>query len=310
MLEHQKELNQIISCVGDLPALPTIVADVLSMTEDPTAAMSQISEHVQRDPAMAAKILKVSNSPYYGMKQYVGTLKLALVILGVREIRNIVLGISVFETLCDGKVDNPFMQDFWEHSSKVGALSKRLGATLALGLKGEDFISGLLHDIGKLGFWRRFGPAYMRLFTLSNGDASLLRELEMHTYGFNHADLAAALAAHWNLPQALADALWHHHATPFRLLANAKDPHLAALVRITNLAAHEDFSDPAGPPPASCTEDEAWDVLRSPLTPTDAATRRNLLAAFVTELDMASKEPVFPTSPIVIPAKAGIQEQG
>ena len=289
MVEHQKELNQIISCVGDLPALPAIVSEVLSITEDPSAAINQISECVQRDPALAAKILKVSNSPYYGMKQYVGTLKLALVILGVREIRNIVLGISVFETLCDGKVDNPFVQDFWEHSSRVGALSKRLGAALALGLKGEDFISGLLHDIGKLGFWRRFGPEYMRLFTAANADTALLRELEVHTYGFNHAELAAALALHWNLPHTLADALRYHHADPSRPLAQAKDPRLAALVRITNLAAHENFSDPAGPPLASCMEEEAWGVLRSPQAPADAATRRDLLAPFVAELEKASE---------------------
>ncbi|MCX5759841.1 MAG: HDOD domain-containing protein, partial [Candidatus Hydrogenedentes bacterium] len=103
---RQERLDRIIESVGELPALPSIVADILDITEDLTIAVSQISERVQRDPGLAAKILSVSNSPYYGMKQYVGTLKLAIVILGVREIRNIVLAISLFETLQDGRMQH------------------------------------------------------------------------------------------------------------------------------------------------------------------------------------------------------------
>ena len=85
--------------VGDLPAMPAVVSEVLRITEDPKVDMQVVGRVIESDPAMAGKILKVSNSSYYGMKQFVGTLKMALVILGVREVRNIVLGISVFEAI-------------------------------------------------------------------------------------------------------------------------------------------------------------------------------------------------------------------
>jgi HD-like signal output (HDOD) protein len=283
--ELQRTLDQVISRIGDLPALPRIVSDVLNITENPAVAMSQISDRIQRDPALTAKILKVSNSSYYGMKQYVGTLKLALVILGVREIRNIVLGISIFESLSNEKVDALVARIFWDHSVRVGGFSKKLGGALALGLQGEDFISGLLHDMGKLLLLRQSESLYTRIFKASGGYSEPLCSLEMNTFGFDHADAGAALAACWNLPQALADAIWCHHGSADRVIHNAKDPKLAALVRIANRAAREDFTEVHAPPGLSCTDEEAWTELHTAWAPSEPSARRELLAAFVGEFD-------------------------
>ena len=85
--------------MGDLPALSTVVTEVLRMTEDPNTSTGDVCEVVQSDPGLTAKVLRVSNSSYYGMRQYVGTLKLALVILGVREVRNIVEGCDLHGTI-------------------------------------------------------------------------------------------------------------------------------------------------------------------------------------------------------------------
>jgi len=98
-MNTDKNIEKIVAQVGDLPAVPKVVGDVLSMTEDPSVPMARVGEVIQRDPALTAKILRIGNSPYYGMRQYVATLKLALVILGAREVRNIVVGIAVLDTL-------------------------------------------------------------------------------------------------------------------------------------------------------------------------------------------------------------------
>jgi len=290
--ERLSRLDRVISSIGDLLALPSVVSEALSITEDPSSAMSQISETIQRDPALSAKILKLSNSPYYGMKQYVGTLKLALVILGVREIRNIVLGISVFEALSDDYVDAMLARNFWDHSVRVGGISKKLGAALTLGLRGEDFISGLLHDMGKIALLRQLGPDYIYILKSSGGISEPLCVMERETFGFDHADAAAALASHWNLPKTLGDALWCHHPGPERPLSAAKDSKLAALVRISNLASWEDFSDPGAQPGPSCVEEEAWGLLRSARVPDDPQGRRELLACFVSAFnESAEPEP-------------------
>lgn len=282
---RQEAVEAVIACVGELPALPSVVSEVLAITDDPAAAVSQISEHVQRDPALTAKILKVSNSPYYGMKQHVGSLKLALVILGVREVRNIVLGISVLEHLQDeGMQESVVARDFWTHSVTVAALTKRLGTAFALGLQGEDFTSGLLHDMGKMVLYRQLGPAYEQIYLDAGGSDARLCELENSTFGFDHADTAAALATHWNLPDSLVDSLWCHHPAPHRPLLDARNPRLAASVCIANLASHDDFLKPAEQCP-SCIDEGVWAVLATSKTPGGVAQRKELLSGFCRELE-------------------------
>lgn len=271
--------------VGDLPALPLIVTEVMQITDDPSATLTQISECIQQDPALTAKILKVSNSPFYGMRQHVGTLKLALVILGVREVRNIVLGVSVFDMLRDGTIEPRFMQDFWKHSVLVAGMSKRMNIHLALGLQGEDFIAGLLHDMGKMVLLRYLGPQYKSICAEADREPRLLPKMEAETLGFDHADAAAAVAGHWNLPQTLNDAIWLHHEAPGRVLPQAKDPQLAALVRIANYAAHDDLAREDAEVLSSCSDEEAWVTLANTAKyPASAAQRRELLAGFVNEL--------------------------
>ncbi|HOT49847.1 MAG TPA: HDOD domain-containing protein [Candidatus Hydrogenedentes bacterium] len=284
MPARQERLEAIIESVGELPALPGIVADVLAITEDPAVAVSRISECVQRDPGLAAKILKVANSPHYGMKQYVSTLKLAIVILGIREVRNIVLGISLFETLQDGRVERTLAREIWAHSLQVAAWCRMIGASLNLGLQGEDFIGGLLHDIGKIVLLRQIGGDYFDLIKRSGGHGEVFCQMETNIFGFDHAGAAEALATHWNLPQSLSDALWMHHAAPERRLDEAAHPSLAALVRVANVAACEDFSETVLEPPPSCMLEEAWSALDSPKAPKDPVGRYVLLSGFAAEI--------------------------
>ena len=293
MDSRERALETVLASVCDLPALPSVVAEVMQIMNDPGATMPQICESIQRDPALAAKILKVSNSPYYGMRQHIATLKLALVVLGVHQVRNIVLGVTVFENLRDQSAGQTWLRALWRHSVLVGALSKKLGAALALGLQGEDFVVGLLHDIGKVILYNGLGTAYDSIIEASgSGHSDELCALERESLGFDHADAVAALATHWGLPVSLGDALWRHHATPWRhhamadqrRLSAAEDPRLAGVVRIANLAAHDDFSSGDGAGCASCLEQEAWGAVASPKAPEDAAARFELLSTFCEEL--------------------------
>jgi putative nucleotidyltransferase with HDIG domain len=283
-------IDRIIERIGDLPAMPGIVSEVLSLIDDPHTEMSEISAVIQRDPPLTAKILRISNSPYYGMKQYVGTLKLALVILGAREIRNIVLGISVMDTLADEKTDTRIVSDVWGHSFLVGALAKRLGENMRLRLQSEAFIGGLLHDIGKLALARQLGEEYKRIYR--KGMAAALCDMEREVLGFTHADATAVLAQRWNFPETLADALRLHHEDAAHPLHTAKDPHLAAIVRIANLASRDDFKTPSAEDLRCVNADEAWQVLNDAPTVLAPETRVVLLREMVDELQ-ESAPPAF-----------------
>ena len=278
--------------VGDLPAMPAVVSEVLRITEDPKVDMQNVGRVIESDPAMAGKILKVSNSSYYGMKQFVGTLKMALVILGVREVRNIVLGISVFEAFKDGRTDVKLTQQVWDDSLKLAGLCKKLAAGMILGLQGEEFICGLLANIGQIVMLKEFGKEYSDVLLDLGSDTTALCNAETELFDFTHAEAASALAARWNLPQVMIDALWCQYPNDTRAVNACAEPKLTAALRIARAAQNDNFDDPNATPKA-LRDEEAWAVLtthaRNPVAP---ELRRATLLGFLQEIASAPPVPL------------------
>lgn len=277
-------IRKVVARVGDIPAMSEVVLEVMELTEDPNVAISEVSCVIERDPALTIKLLKVSNSSFYGMRQVVGTLKLALVILGVREVRNIVLGISVLDAFTAGA--DPIMKQggLWQHSVTVAGITKRLGNYLELSFQGEDFIAGLLHDIGKLVLWKQLGEDYKDIYKAAAVKNINLYELEFENFGFDHADAAGALGELWDLPPSLCGALWCHHPREDRPIAEARDPKLAALVRIANQAVHDDLAADEPGVCVSCQDEEAWAILATVAGVLSPDARLELLLEFSREL--------------------------
>lgn len=284
-MPQAEAIDRVLETIGELPAMPGTVAEILEVTSNPDVEMSDVCRVVEQDPAMAAKILKVSNSSYYGMKQFVGTIKLALVILGVREVRNIVLGVSVFDTMKDENVPVKVVQELWNNSLVIAALSKKMTGELKLGMQGEEFIGGLLADIGKMIMFRELKAPYADVYRKCSENPRELLDREFESFGYTHADAATALAIKWSLPQKLGDALWTQYPHPERPLAEASDDKLAAVIRVARCAASEDFSSEA---PLYCTTDgEAWSVLDMAKNPIPTDKRRETLAGYLAEIKNA-----------------------
>lgn len=284
-MPQAEAIERVLDTIGELPAMPGTVADVLEATSNPDVEMSDVSKLIEQDPAMAAKILKISNSSYYGMKQFVGTIKLALVILGVREVRNIVLGISVFDAVKADGVPANAVQDVWNDSLTIAALAKKLTGHLNLGLQGEEFITGLLADIGKMIMFREYKKEYADLYHKFRREPFLLLDAEMMNFGYTHADASTALATKWSLPPKLGDSLWTQYPNVERPLAEASDDKLAAVIRIARLMSAEDFASAA---PLVCTTDpEAWLVFDMAKHPIPADKRREVLGDLLAEVKNA-----------------------
>ncbi len=289
-MEEALIADRVNGFVGDLPALPSVVAEVLRMTEDPGTSTAEVSEIIQSDPAMTAKVLRVSNSSYYGMKQYVGTLKLALVILGVREVRNIVLGISVFETVSDRSTDMKVAQDIWHGSLRTAGICKKMSEAMKLGLQGEEFIAGLLADIGIMGLLRSEDSTYRALYDSLGEDRLALRKAEQLHFGFTHAAVSKAMAERWNLPQTLSDALGMQYAGGKFTLTNAKDPKLAALVRVARTIDHNQEGD--AQLTRALEETEAWTILAESKHPIPECERSPLIMEYIEELNAVAAIPL------------------
>lgn len=284
-MSTDEHLQKVVARMGDLPAMPGIVVRVMEATMDPNVSVSEVCALIEHDPSMTAKLLKVSNSSYFGMRQVVGSLKLALVILGVREVRNIVLGISVFEALRTRETEFLLSnQGLWSHSVLVGGVAKKLGNHLEMSMQGEDFIAGLLHDIGKLVLWNQLGDEYKVVYEKAKELAIPLDGLEMETFEFDHSDAAEALAVAWSLPESLSSALAYHHAREGRSLSDSASPKLSALVRVANLAAHDKWNGKDEGTLWCGRDDEAWKILELDSGEQSIEDRENLMMGFVNEL--------------------------
>ena len=284
-----KGVERLVLDLSDLPALPSVVSEVMSLTEVPNVSMERIGAQIEKDPVLTAKILKVSNSPYYGMRRFIGTLKLALVVLGVREVRNIVLGVSVFDAVDDKSLNRVVREAFWAHATLVGGIARHIAVDVVAGLQGEEFVSGLLHDMGKMVMWRQMGEPYLSLMSAFGDNPAQMQQKELALFGYDHADVAAALSFHWNLPRTLADAVYYHHERTDGVLADAKDPRLAALIRMADQLAHEMKTLADAEDSAVCRNDEIWQILL-PNDPRakDYASRKTLMVSILESINESS----------------------
>lgn len=285
-----EEVEKVVERVGDLPAMPAVVSEVLRLTDDPTIDMAQVSAVIEEDPALAAKILQVSNSSYYGMKQFVGTLKLALVILGNREVRNVVLGISVFESLKDEGADMKVAQDIWNGSLALAGLAKAIASEYKVNLQGEEFSAGLLANVGRMVILRDLKEEYREIYVKRRSNPMQLCEAEVEEIGYTHADAATAMAIRWDLPLAIADALYIQYYHPRRPLSAATNPKLAAVIRMArSVLSRPDAADGVT---LALQEEEAWEILAQCGAPLDAAARQESLLAMLPVLDRAADIPL------------------
>lgn len=208
----QKELEKIIYDSGDLPAMPHIAGLVMNKLSDRNASAKQIQRIISADQALAAKILKVANSAFYGCSRKVSTLTDAVVILGFNTIRSLVLAISTRSILQRGSEGlGMSKEDLWKHSIGCAVGCRILAGMASFPRQEEAFICGLLHDIGKLVLSQNFAQRYKKVEEKVVKEDFSYREAEGEIFGFDHAQVGALLVKKWNFSQELEKVIEFHH---------------------------------------------------------------------------------------------------
>lgn len=203
------DIDQMLDEVVTLPSLPDTVAQLNQMLTDPDCSMAEVAKTISLDPSIALKTLRLVNSAYYGLGQEVKTVDHAVVMLGAKVIKNLVLTATVFETFEGG------MDRFLEHCISCGVAMKVIAAhgplKRELGSPDEAFVFGLLHDIGKVIF-RQFIPDQCDdVATLVAEKHIPWREAELQVLGVDHASLGGRLAQKWKLNRSIIAAIAFHH---------------------------------------------------------------------------------------------------
>jgi HD-like signal output (HDOD) protein len=183
------------------------------MVDDPTSSATDIGREISHDVALAARLLRVANSPAFGQHGKIATISRAITVLGVRQVRDLTVGLTAIRAF-DG-VGNELvtMESFWRHSVLCGVAAGQIAARRDRRRDETPFIAGLLHDIGQLVLLSRV-PKLARqalLMSVDSVDDLGLFLCEQKVMGFDHAAVGLALAQHWGMPRALQECIEFHH---------------------------------------------------------------------------------------------------
>ncbi|MGR8919747.1 MAG: HDOD domain-containing protein [Gammaproteobacteria bacterium] len=197
--------------VRGLVSPPAVCARVLELVDSITASAADIGEVVACDPSLTSRLLRIVNSPLYGLRGTVDTVSRAVAVLGGRELVNLVVAVSAVSSFSKipSRVVN--MDTFWRHGVFCGLVARGLARRCKVLHPERLFVAGLLHDIGALVLYHKAPDVMQRLVAEAGEDEQRLFELERSTLGYSHAELGGMLLDGWSLPPALHQAvLWHH----------------------------------------------------------------------------------------------------
>lgn len=231
-MSHRLE-SYLEASKGDLPTMPAIASQVVQAVDDPDGSIDDIRKLIQQDAAIAARILKISNSALYGFPSEIQSLSHAISLLGTMTVRNLVLAASMKETY---KRFGLMEKLLWQHSSLSGPVSAMLARYPGIGIDPDvAFTAGLMHHIGKTALANSHRKEYERVMSTVYNEGRSFTEVENEVFGFNHAELGAAVVEQWGLPNSLVQTIRYHH-DPGQL-AGLDDfvARLCALTTITSL---------------------------------------------------------------------------
>lgn len=220
-----KDLETLIMSAVDLPTIPLVATKVIEMIEQEDVTIEKLAHTVSTDPAVAARILKLSNSAYYGCQRQINTLSAAIMLLGFKTLKSLVVAVSLKQI---SKRFGLTEKMLWEHA--VGAaLAARLITTHTKFINEETgFLAGLFHDIGKTIMNDQDPQKFQSVIVRCYNDGLPFEEVERSVYQFSHAEVGALVIKKWNFPESLSTAIMYHHQFPTAQLSDQYELFLTA----------------------------------------------------------------------------------
>jgi putative nucleotidyltransferase with HDIG domain len=209
--ELSPELQKAVARVTEISSLPEVTTRIVQVVEDPKSTAQDMHDIVKHDPALAAKVLKVVNSAFYGLPSQIASLDRAIVMLGLSAVKNIALAASLSRLFRPGAISERFAsRDLWTHCVSVGVCA-RLLARASFGQVEEAFVAGLVHDVGLLIEFQLFPERLKTVAQRCETQPQDFLPLEREVIGADHQAFGAWLAAKWKFPPGLRCAISRHH---------------------------------------------------------------------------------------------------
>lgn len=231
-----KDLEQLIMTASDLPTIPVVATKVMQLIESECTTAEELARIVSADPAVAARVLKISNSSFYGCQRQIQTLSHAIMMLGYNTLRSLVVAASVKQVYKPYGLTEKML---WEHSFGAGLAARIIAHHTRIINEEEAFLGGLFHDIGKIimNFFdsQKFQSVMQKCF---NEEISFT-EAEHQVYSYTHSEVGALVIKKWNFPEMLMKSILQHNDFNFAEDEDASQIILTCVVGLGNLFCHK-----------------------------------------------------------------------
>ena len=253
------DIDQLLDEIVTLPSMPGTLIHVTELLEDPEYSVEDVAKVISADPAITLKTLRLVNSAYYGIRQQVTSVEHAIVLLGAKVIRNLVLTATALESVQQGAAP------FFRHSVATAVCLRAMANVHSLPADTtpeQAFIYGLLHDVGKIVLEEIMPEEMQTAQEMACSEGIPLFAAEQRRLGIDHAMVGARLAARWGLSDELVSAIAGHHD-----LSQSTDPAFRGLTAWTSLANYVTASAgfPCDYPAPVALAEGAWEEIAVPV---------------------------------------------
>ena len=207
-------IKQLLLEMGGVPSVPALYKAILHEMQSEEPSVARVAAIIEKDAGMTAKVLQIVNSSTYGLRQSVSNVVEAAALLGLSNIRNLVLAAEAFQPAEEDKLPENFkLELLWNHSLKVASFAKKIVIMESENQKMADeaFTAGLLHDIGQIILATKKTEDFGEALRLAKENGELLIDVEKKIFGATHAEVGGYLMELWGLPDPITEAITFHN---------------------------------------------------------------------------------------------------
>jgi putative nucleotidyltransferase with HDIG domain len=204
-------LTDLIEGMPKLGSYAGVLRELDAVLNNPHSTLDEICDVIEKDTALAAKLLKLANTCFFGFSRRIETVFETIGMIGIQQVRDLIAASTVIRLFSGVSSEFVDMESFWRHSLACAVAARILAISRQLSKPEKHFTAGLLHDIGRLVILSRLPEETAKIFQLYSEEKLLLREAEKKVLGYDHTEIGAALLQSWSYPFSLVHAVRFHH---------------------------------------------------------------------------------------------------
>lgn len=209
----QQRIQSIIENLEQLPSIPEVASRVLTMVNDPDVSFKAIADEISKDQAITTNILKLCNSAYFSKGKEISSIDRAIVTLGIKEVKDIVIVVATREVLNKTIIGYDLARgDLWRHGIAVAILSKKIAMQKSMKSVADiAFTGGIIHDVGKTVLALFVQNTFKDIMALTQAKQLPFSAAEKEIMGYDHQEIGERILTKWKFPDVLKSIVRYHH---------------------------------------------------------------------------------------------------